>query len=75
MGKLKNLNDDSWLPSYKNKLKQCIMKHNNLNDDEDDNAMIRFKFYGNLPLGKKSQLFCISRNNVSESQANVAKII
>ena len=42
----------------------------NLNEGEGDIAMNRFKFYGNLPLGKKSRLFGISRNHVSESQAH-----
>ena len=47
MGNLNTLDDDTWLPGYKNKLKQSIMKHKNLNDDEGDIAMNRFKFYGN----------------------------
>ena len=35
--------------------------------------MNEFQLYGNLPLGKKCRMFGISRNNVSESQANMAK--
>ena len=73
MGNLKDLTDDIWLPGYMRKLKQCISKHKELNDDEADNVMKHFKFYGNLPLGKKCRMFGISRNNVSESQANVTK--
>ena len=73
MGNLKDLNDDSWLSGYMKKLKQCIMNNKKLNDDEGENVMKHFKFYGSLPLGKKCRLFGISRNNVSESQANVAK--
>ena len=66
------MEDNPWMPTYKKKLKDFIMIENNLNDNEDKRAMNSITFYENFPLGKKSRLFGISKNNVSESQAHVA---
>ena len=74
MGNLEQLTDNIWLPGYMEKLKHYICLHKGLNDQECEHVMNEFQFYGNLPLGKKCRMFGISRNNVAESQANMAKI-
>ena len=74
MGNLEALSDNCWLPGYMAKLKSCINQREGLNDEQSSHVINDFQFYGNLPLGNKSRLFGISRNNVAESQANMAKI-
>ena len=55
MGNLEQLTDNIWLPGYMAKLKHCISQHKELNDEEAENVMNEFQFYGNLPLGKNAE--------------------
>ena len=69
-GNLETIQDTYWIDNYASTL-QCLLASGEvMNEDELSKVENEQLFYNNILLGKKSPLYGICRNNVSESAAN-----